>query len=235
VKEYFGGYYCRDPLFLQVINKTSNRKILQALRDAYPLGLDIDELGKKAKLPPQTVYAQKTELYREYYIDHYIESEPTKRGRPKSRLRDQTAKKRERVKYVIEETSGVHDPYKGRKLIPLPPGNFVYSEGFVDVWDKLVDKEEEEELCATLFHFVQKMLTRIHSHEDQKVRKWSPNRSAQHCCSVCGLNHEARDFIRAVLLRLIDQFEKNDNLITHLKDNELLKQESFERIMKEKK
>src|SRR5690242_21630143 len=59
-------------------------------------------------------------------------------------LRDQTAKKRERVKYVIEETSGVHDPYKGRKLIPLPPGNFVYSEGFVDVWDKLVDKEEEE-------------------------------------------------------------------------------------------
>ena len=82
VKEYFAGHYCRDDLFLRVINKRSNRKILEALKDAYPQGLDIDELAKKAKLPSQTIYAQKTELYREYYIDHYIEFEPTKRGRP---------------------------------------------------------------------------------------------------------------------------------------------------------
>ena len=214
MKEYFEGFYCRDDLFLEVINKTSNRKILQALRDAYPLGLDVDELGKNAKLPPQTVYAQKKELYREFYIYHYnVESEPIKRGRPKSRLPGQTTRKRKRVKYIIEETSGVHDPYKGKKKLPLPPGNFVYSEGFVDVWDKLVDKEEEEELCRALFQFVQKMLTRIHNHEDQKVRKWSPDRSAEYCCTVCGLNHEARDFIRAFLLRLIDQFEKNDTYL----------------------
>ena len=36
MKNYFEGYYCRDDLHLQVINKDSNRKILNALREAYP-------------------------------------------------------------------------------------------------------------------------------------------------------------------------------------------------------
>jgi hypothetical protein len=44
------------------------------------------------------------------------------------------------------------------------------------------------------------------------------------------LNHEARDFIRAVLLRLIDQLEKNDTVLSYLQDNALLTPESFERI-----
>ena len=74
------------------------------------------------------------------------------------------------------------------------------------------------------------MFTRVHDHNDKKVRKWAPERNVQHCCSQCGLNHEARDFIRAVLLVLIDQLERNHTLLNYLKDNDLLTQESFERI-----
>ena len=42
MKEYIRGYYCRDDLHLQVMNKESNRKILQALKDAYPEGLTVE-------------------------------------------------------------------------------------------------------------------------------------------------------------------------------------------------
>jgi hypothetical protein len=230
VKEYLAGYYCRDTLHLRVVNKESNRKILEALKESYPTGLDVDELAEKTDLPPKTIYAQKSELYREYYISHYDEeTKSTKRGRPKQL--PQSSSERTRDKYVECQTSGVYDVYDGKKPIPLPPGTVVYSEGFVDIWNKLVEKEEREELYLVLLSFLKKMFTRVHDHNDQKVRKWAPERNVKHCCSQCGLNHEARDFIRAVLLRLIDQLEKNSALLNYLKDNDFLTQKSFDDIV----
>jgi hypothetical protein len=229
VKEYLAGYYCRDTLHLRIVNKESNRKILEALKDSYPVGLDVYELAEKTNLPLKTIYGQKTELYREYYISHYEEeTNSKKRGRPK-RL-PQTVE-RERVKYVECQTRGVYDLYEGKKPIPLPPGTVVYSDGFVDVWDKLIEKEETDELSLVLLSFLKKIFTRVHDHNDQKIRKWAPERNIQHCCSQCGLNHEARDFIRAVLLHLIDQLEKNSALLNYLKDNDFLTQKSFDDIV----
>jgi hypothetical protein len=37
-----------------------------------------------------------------------------------------------------------------------------------------------------------------------------PEKTPDFCCSQCGLNHEARDFIRAILLHLIDRFSPTD-------------------------
>ena len=168
MKEYLTGYYCRDDLHLRIVNKESNRKILDALKDSYPNGLDVYQLEEKTNLPLKTIYAQKTELYREYYISHSHSIEDTKsgprretplkrlspkRGRPK-----REALERPRIKYVVEETSGVHDVYDGKKPIPLPPGNVVYSEGFVDVWHKLVEKEEEESCVQICYVFSKKCL-----------------------------------------------------------------------------
>jgi len=203
--------------------------MLEALRDSYPVGLDVYELAEKTNLPLKTIYGQKSELYREYYISHYEEeTKSTKRGRPKL---PQASAERQRLRYVECQTSGIHDIYDGKKPIPLPPGNVVYSEGFGDVWDIVVEKEEKDELCLVLLSFLKKMFTRVHDHSDQKVRKWAPERNIQHCCSQCGLNHEARDFIRAVLLHLIDQLEKNSALLNYLKDNDFLTQKSFDDIV----
>ena len=99
------------------------------------------------------------------------------------------------VKQVVSTMS-----MRGKNQSRYPLGNFVYSDGFVDVWDKLVEKDEKDELCIVLLVFLKKMFTRVHDHSDQKVRKWAPERNIQHCCTQCGLNHEARDFIRAILL-----------------------------------
>jgi hypothetical protein len=248
MKTYISGYYCRDDLHLQVMNKDSNRKILEALKGAYPEGLSVEDLARKTKLPLKTIYAQKAELYREYYINHLEQEQDEqlkKRGRPPTHTtRNRTESSRKRVRIAIEDASGLHDVYEGKKPVPLPPGNVVYSDGFTDAWHKLVAKDEEEELCKALLQFIEKIFRRINpqysdvsisnsnTKEQQIIKeKWAPERTIDFCCSQCGLNHEARDFVRAMLLRLIDQFDKNNKYIDFLKDNELLTQEAYERIV----
>jgi uncharacterized UBP type Zn finger protein len=51
-----------------------------------------------------------------------------------------------------------------------------------------------------------------------------------YCCSLCGLNHEARDFILAMLLYLIDQLEESSRFVKLLKNNQFLTQEAYQRI-----
>jgi hypothetical protein len=259
MKTYISGYYCRDDLHLQVMNKDSNRKILEALKEVYPEALSVEELARKTKLPLKTIYAQKAELYREYHINHLEEKDEEseqikKRGRPPIHApHGRTESLRKRVRLVIEEASGPYDVYGGKKPVPLPPGNVVYADGFTEVWHKLVAKEEEEELCSTLLQFVEKIFNRINNQysdvsgnnnssssssngisntkEQQTIKeKWAPERTIDFCCSQCGLNHEARDFVRAMLLHLIDQFDKDKEYMDFLKDNELLTQEAYELI-----
>jgi hypothetical protein len=229
VKEYISGYYCRDDLHLQVINKESNRRILRALKDVYPNGLTIFELAEVTDLPLKTIYAQKAELYREYYINH-LDEKTTKRGRPTLHTTKEAESQRNRTRLVIEETSGVHDIYSGKKPIPLPPGNVVYSEGFLDAWHKIVTKEEEDELCISLLQFLQKLVNRITEYEDEETKMWAPEKKLERCCTQCGLHHEARDFMRATLLHLLDQLEKHAKFIDFLKDNNFLTQQAYERM-----
>lgn len=59
MKEYLAGYYCRDTLNLRIVNKESNRKTLEALKESYPVGLDVYELAEKTDLPLKTMYSQK--------------------------------------------------------------------------------------------------------------------------------------------------------------------------------
>ena len=164
MKDYLVGYYCRDDLHLQVTNKDSNRKILRALKNVYPKGLSVEELASKTKLPVKTIYAQKAELYREYYVNHadMDEEQPVaKRGRPSlSESRSHEAL-RKRVSIIAEEAYGIFDPFKGAKPTPLPPGNVVYAEGFAEVWQKLVGRDEQIGLYADLFRYVERMLNRI--------------------------------------------------------------------------
>ena len=94
----------------------------------------------------------------------------------------------------------------------------------------MIGEEEEEELCMDLIRFLKKALNRIAQNDREQVRKWAPERNLEFCCSHCGLNHEARDFMRATLLRLLDQVEKHENYIDFIKDNQFLTQQAYETI-----
>lgn len=202
---------------------------LQALKDAYPNGLTVFELADVTNLPLKTIYAQKAELYREYYINHLDEKTTKTRGRPAVHT-NETESQRNRTRLVIEEASGAHDVYNGKKPVPLPPGNVVYSDGFIDAWHKIVTKEEEDDMCISLLRFLQKIVNRITEYEDEDTKAWAPEKKLDRCCSQCGLHHEARDFMRATLLHLIDQMEKHSKFIDFLKENNFLTKQSHESV-----
>jgi hypothetical protein len=174
-------------------------------------------------------HANKLALNISTYINHLEEKITKTRGRPTIHPKE-TESQRNRVRLVIEEASGVHDIYNGKKPTPLPPGNVVYPDGFVDAWHKIVTKEEEDELCISLLRFLQKIVNRITEYEDEETKTWAPEKKSEGCCSQCGLHHEARDFMRATLLHLIDQVEKHDKFIDFLKGNNFLTQQAYDRV-----
>jgi hypothetical protein len=173
------------------------------------------------------VYAQKAELYREYYINHVEEEKKNQRGRPSKRQDPFIFRKRARL--VIEELFGVHDIYEGNKPVPLPPGHTVYSDGFAETLSKLTLKEEKNELFITLLDYAKKVLSRAYNNEEIK-EKWAPSSEGNYCCTQCGLNHEARDFFRAIFLNLIDEFEQSKHFMDFLKDQNMVTQHSYEKI-----
>jgi uncharacterized UBP type Zn finger protein len=52
------------------------------------------------------------------------------------------------------------------------------------------------------------------------------------CCPLCGLNHQARDFMRAMLLHLIDQLEESRDFIDFLHSNRFLTPDTYQNITK---
>jgi len=51
-------------------------------------------------------------------------------------------------------------------------------------------------------------------------------------CSICGLNHEARDFIRATLLYLLDRFERSSDYLEFLRENNYVDREHYNEYCK---
>ncbi len=56
-------------------------------------------------------------------------------------------------------------------------------------------------------------------------------RKIDYCCSQCGLNHETRDLIRALSIRVIDEMEKSKAYLEFLKNNEFLTKEGYENAL----
>jgi hypothetical protein len=74
------------------------------------------------------------------------------------------------------------------------------------------------------------MVNRITEYDDDETKMWAPEKDLECCCSQCGVNHEARDFMRAMLLHLIDQLEKHSKFIDFLEDNNFLTQQAYDRV-----
>jgi hypothetical protein len=212
------GWYCPQGLDLAILNKETNEKILTALRDAYPKGLTAHEIAEQTDLPLKTIYSQTTELYREYYIfDERDITKPKVRGRPPTHVVNNGGSNRHRAVMYIENANNLFDTYEGKKGVPLPPGNVEFPVDLKDTLNKFVTKEDEEKIMYPLFDFLEITLRRMTESSDQNVKDWSPQQESDYCCALCGVNHEARDFIRATLTYLIDRLETSSRYIEFLK------------------
>lgn len=229
MERYIEGYYCRDHRDLRIIDKESNRLILDALRKAYPDALDAFEISEKTGLPTKTVYSQLAELYREYYTAEIgNKTQPIPRGRPS--LKNNSVRNRNRV--MIEEVDEMFDPYDGRGSgeIPLPPGKVQFSGQFLHLWNQMSVREDTEEVAFFLLRFLRIFVRKSIESNDISIGNIAPLADMK-CCSQCGVNHEARDFIRAVCLRLIDEVEQSREFLAFLKGNNFITDDAFKHAL----
>jgi hypothetical protein len=88
------------------------------------------------------------------------------------------------------------------------------------LWDKTIAKEDEDELSIVLLRFLDGITRMVEIAHDDRKRIIAPPKT-QYCCSLCGVNHQAKDFLRAILLHLIDQLEENDKFVKFLHDSSI--------------
>lgn len=235
MEKYIEGYYCRNDLELEMLNKGSNRKILEALRDAYPSGLTVKEIAHETRLPEKTVYPQIKNLSREHFIVELgKQKQSIPRGRPT--FKESIDTQRPRGQVIIEDASRFFDKYEGKRVYhdrnyPLPPGNVEYYGPFLQLWDELAEKEELEGLTMVVVRFIKKMVTRTIESENGTIVQIRPTTNIKYCCSQCGLNHEARDFIRALSLCLIDEVEKSEPYLYFLREYDFITEEAFKHAL----
>ena len=251
MKKYFGeGYYCASPEELETIRRDRNRQIFEILRDSYPNGLNAHQLEEKTRVPIKTVYSCLQALEDKWFI-RSLGKQHNKPGRPS--IKDSESE-RYRISWIYEDMSRIYDHIGDDVLLDnyiLAPGNSSYSNEFLDAWHQIVDKKDEEEICTTLLQFLKKSFRLINEHQTPEIREWSPKISApiknnsekktkrseeneDFCCLGCGINHEARDFLRAMLLHLINNLEKNDEFIKFMIDNHLINIERYRQMVTRK-
>jgi hypothetical protein len=216
------GNYCVDDFDLEILHKNSNQDIIKALLESYPSGLTAQEISKKTRLPIKTVYTQTKELFREFFIndsdDDELQSKP--RGRPKNKDKHSSLNQRKSIVMTIENANSLFDNQKEKGKTHLPPGNVKYTNDFLKTIPKLLEKENQDKINDILLNTIDNIYrVRIES-KDKDIQNLAPSKykgydkdKEDYRCSQCGLNHEARDFIRAILLYIIDQFEQSKNFL----------------------
>ena len=227
MKSYILGNYCVTDFDLEILHKNSNQDIIKTLLESYPSGLTAQEISKKTKLPIKTVYTQTKELFREHFInDSYDEPKP--RGRPKKNDKHSSLNQRKSIIMNIENANSLFASLfvdeDEKKKTQLPPGNVKYSIDFLRTIPKLLAKEDQDEINNILLNTIKIIYRNAIESKDKDIQNSAPSTykgqdkyKEDYRCSHCGLNHEARDFIRAVLLYMIDQSEQSKKFINFLK------------------
>jgi hypothetical protein len=215
LRRYIAGYYFQSEKVLKTLHNPSNRHILDRLREAYPSGLTAAELNEKTCIPVKSVYKSLEELKdKEFIYDINYRGKP---GRGKS--------KENVARYVINDINSLSRPASS-SIYLLAPGYFEFTEDFESVF-KLIDSQEKQEINRMLLRYVEKITRRAQDHDF----KYTSTKKKEHCCPNCEINHEFRDFVRALLLHLINQFESSNDFIEFLHTNEFLTQEGYLRYL----
>jgi hypothetical protein len=146
------------------------------------------------------------------------------------------------MSFVIENATSLFDLNTGKKDTSLPPGKVSFSEDFAKTIPKIIEKNDQDEINNVLLNTIKKIYRVTIESKDKDIKNLAPSKykvrdkeKEDYSCSQCGLNHEARDFIRAVLLYMIDQFEQSKNFIDFLKEKELVTNDAYIHVIKKLK
>ena len=221
MSKYFEGYYCKDDESIDGIKNKNEREVLRAISNSYPWGISRDEISKYTSIPQETVYNSLKILGRIGYIKK--EEKKKLRNRGSRGQRDAFTYYIENRSYALNRAEGF--PYQ------FAPGHTRYSSSLEDSWQKLVEKDLQDNIYTLLLNLLRRVFTIIDGSNDNVIKAIVPRiestkdgKTIKMHCRYCGINHEARDFIHAILLYLIDQFEITPALIEFLDSQKLGKE-----------
>jgi hypothetical protein len=198
MKRYILGYYAPSEHLLETLASEKRRRMLGALFDSHPLPMKIGDIASKGEISEKTAYG--ADYLRRLVNDGFIKkvTERKETGGPE--------------KYVFEDVNSLlRDSH--RKYC-IAPGNVEYPEDFKRALDKLIIQLEVRPQIRILLNFVKSAVDSVKGSDYQQI---APKEDSK-LCSTCGLNHEARDFIRATLLYLLDQFERSSDYLEFIRD-----------------
>jgi ribosomal protein S8 len=213
METYIVGYYAPSgPVLDDTFAKEKNRGIIKVLLDSYPTPLNYKQIASKGELKDKTVYGATylPELKKSGFIREVEESEEKGGGSLAA-------------KFVIENVNSL-----SRLRCPeysIAPGNVVYSEGFKSALDIIINEVDIKYISTALLGFVRYIVENVKRIDDEHTKKVAPKKDMKYVCSTCGLNHEARDFIRATLLYLLDQFEVSTDYLEYLREQKYIDQD----------
>jgi hypothetical protein len=215
LSKYIEGFYCKDEDSIKCIGSKNRRTVLDVLYKSYPLGKTeaeiIENQDIKEMVPKGTVQRSLTDLRDANFLvrdDKKVENTVKNTGRRVN-------------KHDIENLNTV---LNFENEFQFAPGYVKYNPEFLEVWNKLVGKNDQDEIYPLLMRLLRKAFTKIPELNNKEIEPITSTLSRdkkkmiEYNCLNCGVNHEARDFIRAILLRLIDQLEINDDFINFMQE-----------------
>lgn len=122
----------------------------------------------------------------------------------------------------------------------LAPGYVQYNEHFETAWNQIIKNQMiEEELFDNLRRSILRILETIfgivnnsgsQQMEISRIAPWGTlNPDASYFCSNCGIDHEARNFVRAILLHLLDDVELTHVFIDFFKKHGIVNTDGYEK------
>jgi hypothetical protein len=200
--KYVKGVYYQNPK-LQSTIKGEKQKIVDALKEGYPNGFSAQELHAftKHQVEENSAY----QLCKELANLNFIISK-TEKGK----------KRRAVQRYYFEDYNYIYNLREGSRL-PFAPGYVEYEKNFLDIYEKIRNKELEDKIQYSLLEFL--------------VPAIRATKNSGLLCKNCGYNHERRDFIRATLLRLIDDLETNRQFIEFIRNEGIIGETRHKELM----
>ncbi len=217
MSKYFEGYYCKDSNSVEGIKTENSREVLRAISYAYPEGITPEEISQRINVPYDTVSASLKTLGRSGFIKRVKNKLPG--GRPSTYDKHIDSRS---FKYYIENRNFAlieEDAYQ------YALGYTKYTSEFLYAWNVLVEKDQQNEIYRLLINFLSTVMTKITSSNDPLLGYVIPRSGI--LCKFCGINHEARDLIRAVLLHLLDRLEGTRPFIDFLEKNQFISKDSY--------
>jgi hypothetical protein len=209
LKSYILGYYAHSDHLLETLSNEKRRRMLKALLDSHPKKMNIKDIASKGKISVKTAYGADYlgRMSKDGFIKEVDESEETGGSH----------------KYVFEDVNSLtrHSDIKYR----LAPGNVEYTEEFKRALHRLISRQGIEPQIRSLLNLVKYIVESVKESDEEQI---APKEDGSNICSTCGLNHEARDFIRATLQYLLDQFERNTDYLEFLREKNYIDNEHYD-------